>query len=1273
MSVFKLDDFIKEKYYNKNLVIEASAGTGKTHNITGIVRKLVENLGVNPTKILIVTYTEKATGELKDRIRNELNNVKNINRDDLDNLNIYTIHSFCQNSIKEFGLESKKPLKLDVIDEKEELSSFYDNYVRTNPNILSDINNIYNNELDRKDDNGELKVVFRPEGNGANSKSLKDYIIGIALMYHLDSSGNIEKEIISFKDNPNNVLIDKYLYGNAFDEFYKDSVFKANYDYALGNGDSILKYFVKCLKDRISNNEYLFSLKIDVKKSFDEWNISAQEKDAIRYFYDLKDNKNLRINYSTFIDFENSNSQYQILRDSNNEECKLFAYYIKSNHQVKSKLHQIDLKVNDSISIGNANTQNDILLEQAKDFFVNLEKKLNKINLYEYLVKKYFINGNFYKEWQAYKEKNKWQSFNDMLRDIRETLKNEAGQADKPFTNALKDKYEYAIIDEFQDTNQLQFDTFKYIFMTDDNHKIIVVGDPKQSIYSFQGADLNVYLEAKKYISNNNGLVLELDTNYRSSKKMIESCNKMFSGEFFTVKDKTRDVSLTFSESKSPDSNNRKAIYNSIDDTKAIWVGMNEAKPDTTPSEELEGKEAKKNIDNRLMSVDDYAKLVVSTIVDCCKKDANKRTKLQLIDKNGVQRNVTFRDFAILSRTRSEVEPITRELKKCGVPFIKYKDDGLFKTRECAHFATLLEAINTPDFTGYNRKKYYKALYTDFFGNTLEEINDEYFSHDVGFEAECFRKWKELFNNSRWEALFENIIFESKLLNNLESLDKLQSLTLYKQLGDYCISYLYSNHSFANLIDKLNNVSLEDDDDSSDAGIVEIGTDFDCVKLMTIHASKGLQYPIVISIAGYKQPFGFSFGTFHDDMDNLYRKITFDKDDSDLEAKSEYVRLLYVCFTRAEYINILPYFSIAKSNYYYDCYMNRLKEYMKNNSDDYMPLYFDSKYDSDAIVKSVKEILKNTGTKDEAYKDVIKPKDLITEVFKKTIKKHSYSSLSHPKNKDNDDDIRKQNPLNDISLKEFDTSARQIENIMTSNDYISYEKYPRGDKMGSAMHEVFERIDFTNYQDRKKLDAIITERLQANMIEAKSDLIDYIADVVDNVLQAKLPKINGSSANGYFRLNEIADENKKSEIEFNFNLDEKVDYDYIRDYCTGFMDLLFRVGDHFSILDWKSDTLNDDFESYGNNKSLKEHTDEHYSIQRVLYSYSLIKWLNEIYKEKTLDETYDKHFGGIYYVYIRGCKKDEYNGIYAQTWDSFEKLEESYEKVLNRAKKRGGK
>ena len=75
-----------------------------------------------------------------------------------------------------------------------------------------------------------------------------------------------------------------------------------------------------------------------------------------------------------------------------------------------------------------------------------------------------------------------------MLRYVREKIICEEG-----FKEKLQDKYTIGIIEEFQDTNQKQFDIFKEIFMEDDNHKLIVVGDPKQSIYSFQGADVNVY------------------------------------------------------------------------------------------------------------------------------------------------------------------------------------------------------------------------------------------------------------------------------------------------------------------------------------------------------------------------------------------------------------------------------------------------------------------------------------------------------------------------------------------------------------------------------------------------------------------------------------------------------------------------------------------------------------------------------------------------------------------------------------------------------------
>ena len=119
---------------NLNYVIEASAGTGKTYNVVEIVNKLVNDYNEDLNKILIVTYTDKAAGELKDRIRSKIKDV------DVDNAPIYTIHSFCKNTIKEFGISANLPLNLNVIDEAL-LDSFADRYMRTG-SMLDDISSL---------------------------------------------------------------------------------------------------------------------------------------------------------------------------------------------------------------------------------------------------------------------------------------------------------------------------------------------------------------------------------------------------------------------------------------------------------------------------------------------------------------------------------------------------------------------------------------------------------------------------------------------------------------------------------------------------------------------------------------------------------------------------------------------------------------------------------------------------------------------------------------------------------------------------------------------------------------------------------------------------------------------------------------------------------------------------------------------------------------------------------------------------------------------------
>ena len=116
--VFNIQNFRSKQNY----VIEASAGTGKTYNITGIVKKLIDK-NVKLEEILIVTYTEKAAGELRDRIRAKCPD------EDVDNAAIFTIHSFCQKTLSEFSFTANQCAKLSLVDD-DAIDDFIDRWIR---------------------------------------------------------------------------------------------------------------------------------------------------------------------------------------------------------------------------------------------------------------------------------------------------------------------------------------------------------------------------------------------------------------------------------------------------------------------------------------------------------------------------------------------------------------------------------------------------------------------------------------------------------------------------------------------------------------------------------------------------------------------------------------------------------------------------------------------------------------------------------------------------------------------------------------------------------------------------------------------------------------------------------------------------------------------------------------------------------------------------------------------------------------------------------------
>ncbi|MBR4330581.1 MAG: UvrD-helicase domain-containing protein, partial [Candidatus Riflebacteria bacterium] len=246
-------------------------------------------------------------------------------------------------------------------------------------------------------------------------------------------------------------------------------------------------------------------------------------------------------------------------------------------------------------------------------------------------------------EWQNYKKNNNLISFADMINLVHENVcKNNSILVDR-----LREAYRYAIIDEFQDTNQKQWDIFGKIFLDGKNNNIIVVGDPKQSIFSFQGAEIDVYKKAIDKIGNGR----RLSSNYRSSDAMIKACNEIFNGKkdnFFGTNSGIELCDSIFPV-HNEDSDKKTASLNGRI-VEPIWLAK--------PSDGLE-----------------YAKYAVSKMVECLKCDENGKTALQIYDKNENQmRSVKFSDFAVLARTRSEMPFIENEMRNIGIPFYRYKD-----------------------------------------------------------------------------------------------------------------------------------------------------------------------------------------------------------------------------------------------------------------------------------------------------------------------------------------------------------------------------------------------------------------------------------------------------------------------------------------------------------------------------------------------------------------------------------------------------------------------
>ena len=1115
----------------QSIYIRASAGTGKTYNIQKIVRQLLERKEVPQLeKILIVTFTEKAAGELRDRIRKELTGFDA----DVDNAPIYTIHSFCQKTLEEFAFTANKPASLELIDE-EEISDFIDRAIRDG----------------------------------------------------LENNENFRTELIPLFENAEN----------------KDS-------------------FIESLKD-------------DLKQA------------VAKYYPDEKIVELDANSDSIYLKYEGKKEQ----KDYTFEDCDFLLEKEESGNydEVKKDITRV---------------------------FTGKDAANHKKNIEKYKKARFYGNilKSLYQAWQLEKSQNKQQSFNDMIRNVREAVceKNSA------LKKELQKKYDVAIIDEFQDTNQQQWDIFREVFKNE-NHSLIVVGDPKQSIYAFQGADVNVYENAIGTFENG----YKLSHNYRSTDQMIEACNRLFGQDFFKGSD------ITFFKSEPPEAPGDKTLNATFDgkEIKPFWICNSEKK------EKNEDGSVKKS--EVPISAEDFANLAVEKIVDCCTYDKNGKTRLQVYEKKEKNfRNVSFKDFAVLAKTSSEMEEIENAMKDSGIPFLRYKDKNLFRGIECKHWISLINAIASPDFTGHNRAFLSEALFTRFFDIPIENVTDEKYDSPTCDERKALIEWQMLAEDRKWAKLLESIFEKTQIEKRLSGLDNLQTLSKFRQIGEYIVEYLYKNDSSLDGVSRhLSRLVARTEGPDDEGSLVARGTDFDCVQLMTIHASKGLEFPVVIAAGGFKQrnnqiPQVYLYHEEKKDDEGKpvgkYAKLSFSENGKEKmknEEEIEWQRLFYVAYTRASSLMILPNYEKSRSgdkridNVFTKTITTSLSAFMQNDANKklYENFIF-SEENNRKLSKEVQEILKHKKEKESDGTTEDSQKEVFTELKdakNRLLKKNSYSSLGHKKIALNEYVSDKYKPEEDDNENLEETSE------LSDSDYL--KGYPRGSKLGLALHSIFEKIDFetalpiasassgkriSDYEelctdsDVKALieDSFSEQGLKIDEEDSKN-WRKNTAQIVWNTLSARFKELTEGKEGEAFSLREILLEDRTSEVEFNFMPEEFSSAPEIRNYFNGFIDLLFVRNvdgkEVYSLLDWKSDTLPD----YSESETAK-HSVEKYSIQMVLYSYCLVKWLKTFPKYSSMDynEIYKNHFGGIYYVYLRGTKAGTDNGIFAQKWENWEML-----------------
>ncbi len=1133
-------NLLKSKLYKSSL-IEASAGTGKTNIVSLLYLRFLLKINIsnkfnnlNINNILIVTFTDLATLEIKSRILNNIrflkescilkkcvnneiieiyeyikNSVNIINlliqlEYQIDNISIFTIHSFCKKII---------------------FNNFLEFNINYNSNIISnEFYLIY-----------ELVIIYWYK----NISNLSSKIIKIIITYWYNYN-KLHKTIIPLY---NHIKIDF----NFNRKKYK-------------NINSCYKFII--------NHINIFKSLWNLKKKY-IYNYLCLIKKHIKNIYDI---------------------------DSLFKEINLWVKDETLNFNLPNNL--IKLSYNSLI-------YNNIVIFKY-DIFIYIEYLLYLVkDLHNYIILDciFFINKNLEKR----KKKYSLISFNDLIIKLNNYLNIDFKES---LINILRKNFPIVLIDEFQDTDIYQFNIFNNIYIKNNTNlytKIILIGDIKQSIYSFRGANIFHYISIKKLVNH----CYTFNINWRTSYFLNKSINYIFS--YFKYPFYYKEILYI----KSKSCLNSKKFYilknKKLDSSLKIFYIYN-----------YSGL-------NKKYKLAEYCAYQILNLL-------NK--KYSLIDKFTFKnRYIKFSDISILVYNNNEINIILEVFNKFNLPIIGFNNTkNIFNISESLEIYYIIKSILNP----VSKLDLKNALLTKLFGYNIFNIN-KFINNNKLFNyiLEEFYLYYDIWNNHGFYSMIKFIIKKKKIIiKKLNNFNKYItnilhiSEILYKvnlKLND---KFLLLNW-FENKLKNINNIC------KTKYYIRSSYYKYESINVTTIHKSKGLQYnivwlPFLISLSKYYNYYFFNNKKNFKYNIDLY-KFKFNKNLMLNEIYSEEIRILYVALTRAIYqCNIFLYNNNNINNYFRNIY-----SYINN-------------------IFNIDLEKKNINFSNIKYKFIF-IKYINLKLYLSNYEKKIYI-LKQKKGKKNIINYK------NISLCKFNKNIfnySKIKLLMNYNFNLNiniklnkYNKYnlgnlPKGKKIGNVLHYILEIINFKNELNFNYL-LFILYKFQVN-----KKWIFIIKYMLLNLLNYKFIFLNVNLVNIKYKnifkeFNFVLSLKKKIDFDQYFNLSSKYDLitksclnnnieDILYGYLDGVIDLIFIYKNCYYIVDYKTNWLGYHYTDYNYENMFNSMCDNRYDIQYQIYSIALHRYLNI----KLSNYNYNVNFGGIYYIFLRGLNlNSKFRSIY---------------------------